>query len=66
MVQLPGALAIQNHVERRAVFHRAARIEILGLGENLHAAKLAGNPLEPQQGVFPMVASSGTGSGRAG
>ena len=53
IVQLAGTLAIQNHVERRAVFHRPARLKYLGLGENLHARELAGNPIEPQQGSVP-------------
>ena len=60
-----GALAIENHIQRRAVFHRSAGVEVLGLGEDLDAGEFAGIRSRRSSGVLPMVASSGSASVRA-
>ena len=40
MIQFAGALAVEDHVERRAVLHGAARIEIFRLPEDLDAREI--------------------------
>ena len=47
--ELPAALAFQNHVERRAVFDRAAGVEPLRLEVELHLRELAPHPRHAQQ-----------------
>ena len=49
MIQLAGALAVEHHIQRCAVFDRAAGVEVLGLAEDLDIGKLAGNLVQAHQ-----------------
>jgi hypothetical protein len=61
MIELAGALPIQNHVERRAIFHRAAGIEKLGLAENLDSGKCTRSFFQTDQRRVPDGGEQGFG-----
>ena len=49
MRQLAGPLAIQDHIERGAILHRAAGIEKLGLAVDFDPRQIARDPLHPDE-----------------
>ncbi len=49
MGELPALLAVQDHRERRAIFHGAAGVEPLGLGVDLESRKVPLEQPDPQQ-----------------
>jgi hypothetical protein len=50
VVQLPGTLAIEHHIESSAILDASAGIEVFGLREDLDTGEFPRNSLQTQQG----------------
>ena len=62
-VEPAGALAVEDHVERRAVLHGTAGVEVFGFAVDLDAGEVGGDIFQADQGSIADGVEQGLGVG---